>query len=67
MCANCAFIDKLRSLLSEFHTRRENVESVEKDGGSAQLVDLELEHRSVDQVDDHRELCASIDGCDTTR
>ena len=67
MCVNCAFIDKLRSLLSEFHTRKENVESVEKEGRSAHLVDLELERRSVDQVDDHRELCASIEGCDTTR
>jgi hypothetical protein len=67
MCVNCAFIDKLRSLLSEFHSRRESAESVERDGGSAHLVDLELERRSVEQVYDHRELCASIEGCDTTR
>lgn len=67
MCTHLTIINKLRTLLTELKARESNRERNKVDCCCNVLSRVGAETQAAVQVEDHRELCASIDGCDTTR
>lgn len=67
MCTHHTIINKLRTLLTELKARESNRERNKVDCGCNDPSRVGAEIRAAVQVEDHRELCAAIDGCDTTR
>jgi hypothetical protein len=69
MCNHHYIITKLRTLLAELRDRESNLSSspAECDCGCTESPQTEEDSRSEQIIADHRALCASIEGCDTTR
>jgi hypothetical protein len=69
MCTHHSIITKLRTLLVELRDRESNLNSsrAECDCGCTEIPQVEEDSRAKQIVADHRALCASIEGCDTTR
>jgi hypothetical protein len=67
MCTHQTIINGLRTLLSELKARESNLDGDKENCGCDVPSRVGVKAQAAVQFEDHRELCASIDGCDTTR
>lgn len=67
MCSHSQIINRLRVLLSELQARASVNGQVKCDCGCDSSQQAEPEQQATGSVHDHREVCSSIDGCDSTR
>ncbi len=67
MCSHSQLLNQLRSLLFKIEARDLSKDPSKCSCGCVTKLQVESEQEEKVDAQDHREVCSSIDGCDTTR
>lgn len=67
MCSHHLLIDKIRTFVRELQASQSNRDPGSNACGCTASPKTNEALRAIEQVQDHRDVCSSIDGCDTTR